>query len=306
MAADRWGGLGAERRSPPARISRVAAPYLFIAPALLGLALFKLYPIGVGLAASFFDYEAISGRRSWIGLGNYRELFGDSLFWRACWNTFLFNAVVTPLQVALALALAVLVNRRLPGMAVFRSIFFVPAVISLVVASIVWDLMYNPDNGLVNALLAVFGVPPQPLLTSARQAMAAVIAMVTWKGVGYWMVIFLAGLQAIPAVYREAAVLDGAPPWSFFWRVTLPLLTRTIVFVVVADTAINFLLFAPVYIMTQGGPSDTTTVLMFEVYRNAFVYFRLGYASAVSTVLLAVMLIVVFLQFRVLRARFEY
>jgi multiple sugar transport system permease protein len=286
--------------------ARHAAPYLFVAPALLGLALFKLYPIGVGLLASFFDYEAISGRRSWVGLGNYRELFGDPLFWRACWNTFLFNAVVTPLQVALALALAVLVNRRLPGMAVFRSIFFVPAVISLVVASIVWDLMYNPDNGLVNALLAVFGVPPQPLLTSARQAMAAVIAMVTWKGVGYWMVIFLAGLQAIPAVYREAAVIDGASPWGFFWRVTLPLLTRTIVFVVVADTAINFLLFAPVYVMTQGGPSDATTVLMFEVYRNAFVYFRLGYASAVSTVLLAVMLVVVLLQFRVLRARFEY
>jgi multiple sugar transport system permease protein len=120
------------------------------------------------------------------------------------------------------------------------------------------------------------------------------------------MVIFLAGLQAIPAVYREAAVIDGAPPWAFFWRVTLPLLTRTIVFVVVADTAINFLLFAPVYIMTQGGPSDATTVLMFEVYRNAFVYFRLGYASAVSMVLLAAMLVVVFLQFRVLRSRFEY
>lgn len=286
--------------------ARVAAPYLFIGPALLGLALFKLYPIGVGLTASFFDYEAISGRKSWIGLANYRELFADPLFWRACWNTFLFNAVVTPLQVALALALAVLVNRRLPGIAVFRSIFFVPAVISLVVASIVWDLMYNPDSGLVNAVLAAMGLPPQPFLTSARQAMGAVIAMVTWKGVGYWMVIFLAGLQAIPAVYREAAVIDGAPAWSYFWRVTLPLLMRTIVFVVVADTAINFLLFAPIYIMTQGGPSDATTVLMFEVYRNAFVYFRLGYASAVSTILLVVMLVVVFVQFRLLRARFEY
>ncbi len=286
--------------------ARRAAPYLFVAPALLGLALFKLYPIGVGLAASLFDYEAISGRKAWIGLGNYRELFADPLFWRACWNTFLFNAVVTPLQVVLSLALAVLVNRRLPGMAVFRSICFVPAVISLVVASIVWDLMYNPDNGLVNGLLGAVGVPPQPFLTSARQAMGAVIAMVTWKGVGYWMVILLAGLQAIPAVYREAAVLDGASPGAYFWRVTLPLLRRTIVFVVVADTSINFLLFAPVYIMTQGGPSDATTVLMFEVYRNAFVYFRLGYASAVSTVLLAVMIVVVLLQFRLLRARFEY
>lgn len=286
--------------------ARAAVPYLFVAPALVGLAVFKLYPILVGLAASFFDYEAISGRKAWIGLGNYRELFGDALFWRACWNTFLFNAVVTPLQVVLALGLAVLVNRRLPGMTVFRSLFFVPAVISLVVASIVWDLIYNPDNGLANSLLAVFGVPPQPFLASARQAMGAVVAMVTWKGVGYWMVIFLAGLQAVPGVFREAAVLDGASAWQFFWRVTLPLLVRTIAFVVVADTAINFLLFAPMYIMTQGGPSDSTTVLMFEVYRNAFVYFRLGYASAVSTVLLTIMVVVVVVQFRVLRPRVEY
>jgi multiple sugar transport system permease protein len=283
-----------------------AAPYLFVAPALLGLALFKLYPIAVGLAASLFDYEAISGRRVWIGLGNYAEMFADPLFWRAIWNTFLFNAVVTPLQVVLALGLAVLVNRRLPGLAVFRSIFFVPAVVSLVVASIVWDLMYNPDNGLVNSLLGALGIPPQPFLTSARQAMASVIAMVTWKGVGYWMVIFLAGLQAIPAVFREAALIDGATAWQYFSRVTLPLLMRTILFVVVADTTINFLLFAPIYIMTQGGPSDATTVLMFEIYRNAFVYFRLGYASAVSTVLLAVMLVVVLVQLRLLRARFDY
>jgi multiple sugar transport system permease protein len=305
VAADRRAG-GEVPGSSAARIARVAAPYLFIGPALLGLALFKLYPILVGLAASLFDYEAISGRKAWVGLGNYRELLADGLFWRACWNTFLFNAVVTPLQVILALGLAVLVNRRLPGMAVFRAIFFVPAVISLVVASIVWDLIYNPDNGLANSLLAVLGVPPQPFLVSARQAMGAVIAMVTWKGVGYWMVIFLAGLQAIPGVFREAALLDGASAWQFFWRVTLPLLVRTIVFVVVADTAINFLLFAPMYIMTQGGPSDSTTVLMFEVYRNAFVYFRLGYASAVSTVLLALMLVVVLVQFRVLRPRVEY
>jgi multiple sugar transport system permease protein len=283
-----------------------AAPYLFVAPALAGLLLFKLYPILVGLGASFFDYEAISGRRTWIGLGNYQELLADPLFWRACWNTFLFNAVVTPVQVVLALGLAVLVNRRVPGMSVFRSIFFVPAVVSLVVASIIWDLMYNPDNGLVNSLLGALGVPPQPFLVSARQAMASVIAMVTWKGVGYWMVIFLAGLQAIPGVFREAALIDGATPWQYFTRVTLPLLMRTILFVAIADTAINFLLFAPIYIMTQGGPSDATTVLMFEIYRNAFVYFRLGYASAVSTILLLVMLAVVFLQFRLLRARFDY
>jgi multiple sugar transport system permease protein len=293
-------------RRGAAAAGRRLVPYLFVAPALAGLGLFKLWPIVVGLHASLYDYEAISGRKSWLGLGNYRELFADPLFWRACWNTFLFNGIVTPLQVVLALGLALLLDRRLPGLQFFRAVCFVPAVISLVVASIVWDLMYNPDHGLVNSFLVAVGLPPQPFLTSARQAMGSVIAMVTWKGVGYWMVIFLAGLQAIPAVYREAAVLDGASPLQYLWRVTLPLLMRTIVFVVVADTAINFLLFAPIYIMTQGGPSDSTTVLMFEVYRNAFVYFRLGYASAVSTVLLLVMLLVVLLQFRLLRARFEY
>src|SRR5262249_4217700 len=211
----------------------------------------------------------------------------------------------TPVEVVLAVGLAVLVTRRLPGMAVFRSIFFVPAVLSLVVASIVWDLMYNPDNGLVNSLLGALGLPPQPFLVSARQAMGAGIAMGTWKGVGSWMGVLLAGLQAIPGAFREAALIDGATAWQYFGRVTLPLLMRTILFVAIADMTINFLLFAPIYVMTQGGPSDATTVLMFEVYRNAFVYFRLGYASAVSTLLLVIMLAVALLQFRLLHARFE-
>jgi multiple sugar transport system permease protein len=258
------------------------------------------------LRASFFDYDAISGRTAWVGVGNYRELFADPLFWRACWNTFVFNGVVTPLQVCLALGMAVLLNRRSRGMAAFRSAFFVPMVISLVVASILWDLLYHPDQGLLNSVLVAIGLPPQPFLTSDRQAMASVIAMVTWKGVGYWTIIFLAGLQAIPTVFREAATIDGASGWHYFWRITLPLLMRTIIFVIVADTSINFLLFVPMYVMTQGGPLDSTTVIMLEIYRNAFTYFRLGYASAMSAVLVTAMLLVVFVQFRMLRPQFEY
>jgi ABC-type sugar transport system permease subunit len=179
-------------------------------------------------------------------------------------------------------------------------------VISLVVASILWDLLYHPDQGLLNSVLVAIGLPPQPFLTSDRQAMASVIAMVTWKGVGYWTIIFLAGLQAIPTVFREAATIDGASGWHYFWRITLPLLMRTIIFVIVADTSINFLLFVPMYVMTQGGPLDSTTVIMLEIYRNAFTYFRLGYASAMSAVLVTAMLLVVFVQFRMLRPQFEY
>lgn len=281
-------------------------PYLFVAPAILGLGLFKLYPIVAGLRLSFYEVRLIARRLDFIGLANYAELVHDPVIWKATVNTVLFNLVVTPVQVALALGLAVLVNRRLRGIAAFRSLCFVPAVISLVVASIVWKLMYAPDAGLLNGLLGAVGLPRQTFLTSTSQAMASVMLMVVWKGVGYWMVILLAGLKEIPEAIQEAARVDGAGPARRFLGVTLPLLTPALLFVVVADTAINFLLFVPVYVMTQGGPSDSTTLLMFEVYRNAFVYTRFGYASAVSTLLLLVIAVAVALQMRFLRVEFEY
>lgn len=281
-------------------------PYGFIAPAVLGLFVFKLYPIIAGLRMSFFDFQLISGSSRFIGLENYRAMFTDATFWHALRNTLVFNAIVTPLQVAAALGLAVLVNRRLPGVNLFRSLYFIPAILPLVVASVIWDLLYHPDNGVLNGILGTLGLPRQPFLVSAHQAMGAVIAMVTWKGAGYWMVIFLAGLQSIPVQVYEAARLEGAAGWTLFWRITLPLLSGTLVFVTVADTAINFLLFAPVYVMTQGGPSESTTVLMFEVYRNAFVYLHMGYATAIATVLLAMTLAVVAVQMRVLPVEFEY
>lgn len=273
---------------------------------MLGLLVFKLYPIVAGLRMSFYDFQLISGAQRFVGLANYQLMLADPTFWRALVNTLVFNAVVTPLQIVAALGLALLVNQKLRGIGFFRSVYFIPAILSLVVASVIWDLLYHPDNGVINSLLAAVGLPRQPFLVSAQQAMGALIAMVTWKGAGYWMVIFLAGLQSIPEQVYEAARIDGASRWQSFWHITLPLLSGTIVFVAVADTAINFLLFAPVYVMTQGGPSESTTVLMYEVYRNAFVYLRMGYATAIATVLLVMTLIVVAIQMRVLRVEFEY
>jgi ABC-type sugar transport system permease subunit len=283
-----------------------AIPYLFIAPAMVGLGLFKLYPIVEGLRLSFYDVKPIARTQEFIGLANFAELVRDPVILKAALNTLLFNGVVTPTQIALALGLAVLVNRTGRTIQLFRSIFFMPAVISLVVASIVWKLMYAPDSGLINGLLLAAGLPPQAFLTSQAQAMASVMGMVIWKGVGYWMVILLAGLKEIPESIQEAAVVDGASPTRRFFSITLPLLSPTLLFVVVADTVINFLLFVPVYIMTQGGPSESTTLLMFEVYRNAFVYTRFGYASAISTALLLVIALAVSLQMRFLRVEFEY
>jgi ABC-type sugar transport system permease subunit len=281
-------------------------PYLFIAPAVVGLGLFKLYPIMEGLRLSFYEVRPIARTQEFIGLANFLELIRDPVILRATWNTLLFNLVVTPTQIALALGLAVLVNRKGRVVQGFRSLFFMPAVVSLVVASIIWKLMYAPDSGLINGLLISVGIPAQTFLTSKSQAMASLMGMVVWKGVGYWMVILLAGLKDIPEGIYEAAVVDGAGPTKRFFAITLPLLSPTLLFVVVADTVINFLLFVPVYVMTQGGPSEATTLLMFEVYRNAFVYTRFGYASAISTALLLVIALAVSIQMRFMRVEFEY
>jgi ABC-type sugar transport system permease subunit len=281
-------------------------PYLFIMPAMVGLGLFKLYPIVEGLRLSFYDVKPIARTQEFIGLANFLELVRDPVILRATWNTVLFNLLVTPTQIVLALALAVLVNRKGKAIQAFRSLFFMPAVISLVVASIIWKLMYNPDSGLINGLLIAVSLPAQTFLTSTSQAMASVMGMVVWKGVGYWMVILLAGLKDIPEGIQEAAIVDGAGPSRRFFSITFPLLSPTLLFVVVADTVINFLLFVPVYVMTQGGPSESTTLLMFEVYRNAFVYTRFGYAAAISTTLLLVIAVAVTVQMRFLRVEFEY
>lgn len=281
-------------------------PYAFIAPAMMGLGLFKLYPIVAGLWTSFYEVRPIARTQEFIGMANFIELVRDPVILHATWNTLLFNLVVTPAQVVLALGLAVLVNRRAPGIQVFRSIFFMPAVISLVVASIIWKLMYAPDNGIINGLLGVVGIARQPFLSNVSQAMPALMGMVVWKGMGYWMVILFAGLKEIPESVLEAATVDGATPTRRFFAITLPLMSPVLTFVVVADTVINFLLFVPVYVMTQGGPAEVTTLLMFEVYRNAFVYTRFGYAAAISIALLVVIAVAVSIQMRFLRVEFEY
>ena len=157
-------------------------------------------------------------------------------------------------------------------------------------------LLYDPNNGLLNSLLQTFGIPRQRFLNDAHQALGSVIAMVSWKGIPYWMIILLAGLQGIPDYVYEAAKLDGGNRWQIFRFLTLPLMSGTLLFVIIADTSLNFLMFAPIYLMTQGGPENTTTVLMFDIYRNGFIYNRMGYASAVATVLLMLSVSVAVIQ----------
>ena len=271
-------------------------PYIFILPAIIALLIFKLLPILNGLKLSFFDFNLMANEKNFVGFSHYKEMVMDNVFRISLINTLKFNFFATGITITLALALALFLNRQIRGIGIFRTIYFVPVVVSLVITSLIWMLLYDPNNGLLNSLLQTFGIPRQRFLNDAHQALGSVIAMVSWKGIPYWMIILLAGLQGIPDYVYEAAKLDGGNRWQIFRYLTLPLMSGTLLFVIIADTSLNFLMFAPIYLMTQGGPENTTTVLMFDIYRNGFIYNRMGYASAVATVLLMLSVSVAVIQ----------
>jgi multiple sugar transport system permease protein len=203
------------------------------------------------------------------------------------------------------LVLALLLKQQVRGLAFFRSSIFLPVITSLVVISTVWKLMFN-SQGFINSFLQTVGLGAQPFLASPGQALLSLVFMGVWKDVGFYMLIFLAGLQAIPMELYESAEIDGATKARRFVWITLPLLRRATVFVIVIGTISAFKVFTPVYLMTDGGPADSTTVIVFYIFRSAFRYFQMGYASAMSFILLGIVLILTVVQFRLLRPSEEY
>jgi len=274
----------------------------FLAPALLGLALFRLAPIAIALVGGFTGTR-LTGETVWVGLRNYRRLVEDPSFWNAVEVTLLFNLIVNPLQIVISFGLALLVLRPTPLVPFFRAAYMAPMTVSLSLTSILWAILLEPTMGPVNGLLRSLGLPPQPFWRSEDQALATLIGVASWKGVGYWMVFLLAGLLLVPKELHEAAMIDGAGTLARFRHVTLPLMRRPLAFVLVADTAANFLLFAPVYLITQGGPNGATALLMFEAYQAAFTYLDKGRALAISSVILFVIGVLALLELRLLRER---
>ncbi|MCZ0734146.1 carbohydrate ABC transporter permease [Phreatobacter sp. AB_2022a] len=277
-------------------------PYAFLAPALLGLALFRFTPIGIAMAGSLFG-ETIRGDTVFQGFKNYRELIDDPTFWGALSITLIFNLIVNPLQVFLAFVLAMLVRRPGRFIDVFRAAFLLPMTVSIAITSVLWNILLDPTLGPVNGFLRWLGLSAQPFFRSPDQALPTLIAVVSWKGVGYWMVFLLAGLLAIPKELDEAAGLDGATAWQRLRYVTLPMMRRPLAFVLVADTAANFLLFAPVYVITHGGPNGATHLLMFEAYQSAFAFLNHGRSLAISTVILLIILVTALFEMRLFRQR---
>jgi multiple sugar transport system permease protein len=279
-------------------------------PALLGLLAFVVAPFLLAVVLGFSNLRLGSPLPlEWVGFEQYRRIFADPSFTRALFNNLLFALVIVPLQTALALVLALLLNRRLRGIALFRTLFFMPVVFPLSLVAVVWILIFAPGpNGMMNAFLELVTLgawTPHDFLHDTRLALPAIMLTSLWQGAGFQMVIVLAGLQAIPAELYEAAVIDGAGRWQRFWHVTLPQLRNTMIFVVLVTTILAFRLFDQVQIMTQGGPHGATTTVMFEAVEAAFTRQQVARGAAMSVVLFVVVLLISWLQRRLARQERE-
>ncbi len=290
----------------PSSAEQGAAAWLFLAPALVLIGCFFFLPVAASLLLSFTDFDIYAiadlGNVRLLGLRNYSELVASPMFRTALKNTVYFVVVGGPLTVAVSLGAALLVNARLVRFrSFFRTLYFAPFVTTLVAVAIVWRYLYHPEYGLLNYALGAFGIEPVDWLGDPRWAMPAIILLAVWKNFGYHMLIFIAGLQAIPEELYEAAYLDGAGPWRRFRHVTLPMLGPTLAFVGLVTMIGFFQLFAEPYVMTQGGPLRSTTSLVLLMYEEGFRWWRMGYAAAVAFVLFLVVLAVMLVQRRVRR-----
>lgn len=283
-------------------------PYLFIAPMIGGLLLFRIGPIIASFFISFTRWSVVS-EPEWIGLGNYVELFADDTFWRVLSNTILFVVFFVPGVMILGLALALLVNQKLRGIAFFRGLYFMPYVTSMVAVAIAWNWIFSRRFGLLNnALLSIFGVEglefifatdrvPPAWLSDYPFVIASIIIVSIWKHAGFSMMIFLAGLQSVPYSLIEAARIDGANAWQTFWRIVLPLLSPVTFFVLIISIIDAFKTFEVTFTMTQGGRLGSGSTLAYFIYQNGFLWNRMGYGSAIAYVLVLLVTILTIINF---------
>jgi len=294
-------------RSRPSGLRRAEGRWalLFLAPSLIGFLAFTAFPVLSALLLSLARWDLISAPE-FVGLGNYIQAAKDPLFWRVLLNTVYYTVATVPLGIIVSLAFAVILNEPIRGRLGLRAIYFMPVISSTVAVAMVWRWIYNPDFGMLNFLLSRLHLPTPGWLTSTTWAMPAIIMMSVWKDLGYGVVIFLAGLQAIPHHLYDAAAVDGASRWQQFWRITLPLLTPTTFFATVVYSINSFQVFGQVYMMTQGGPNYATSTMVYYVYQNAFQFFKMGYASALAWILFAFIFVFTLIQVRYQRTWVHY
>jgi multiple sugar transport system permease protein len=279
--------------------------YAFISPWILGFLIFTVYPIGASLYFSFTDYH-VTAPPEWVGLDNYRYMFTkDSVFWKSLGNTFYYVGLSVPLRVILGLTLALLLNQKIPGMSVFRTLYYLPAITPAIAASILWLWLLKGDWGLINTFLRFFGIKGPAWLADPVWAKPALVLMSLW-GVGGAMIIYLAGLQGIPKELYEAGEIDGANAIQSFRHITVPMISPVIFFDFIMNIIGSFQVFTQSYVMTRGGPANATRFYMLRLYEQAFSAFNMGIASAMAWFLFLIMLLFTLVQFKYVGSRVHY
>ncbi|WP_328989788.1 sugar ABC transporter permease [Kribbella sp. NBC_01245] len=267
---------------------QVRAGWLLLSPALLHSLVFILIPVGAAVVLSFTDYS-FGDSWSWVGFENYGELFKDQDFRAALWNTIVYAVVVIPLSMVIALVIALGLNQKVRAIGFFRTAFYLPTVTATVAIATIWLWIFNPGSGLANGVLSLFGLAPAQWLTNPDTALPSLMIVGVWQGLGAKMIIYLAALQGVSRDLLEASSLDGAGRWQTFRNVTWPALGPVQFFVLVTSIVGTFQVFDLVYVMTKGGPGTETTVLVLDIYQNAFQALRLGFASA-ETVMMMILI----------------
>lgn len=275
--------------SPQGR-QEARAFYLTILPWLIGFFVFMVYPMGRSLYLAFTRYELLKPP-VWTGLANLERLANDPLFGQSLKITFLYSAFSVPISSILALSVAMVLAQKLRGVNYWRTIFFLPSIISGVAIAVLWSYVFNPNFGLLNTILDWFGIQGPGWITSENWALPAIIIMSWWATLGGQMVIYLAGLKGIPKVLYEVAEIDGAGAWAKFRNVTLPMLSPTIFFNIVVNIIGAFQVFDAAYVLTRGGPNNATHTYMLHLYETAFVFLRMGYASTLAWILFLIILV---------------
>lgn len=270
-------------------------PLVFILPCLLGLLVLTYLPVLMSLGLSF-SYWNLLGAPQFVGLENYQAILSDPIFWKTLQNTLMLVVGSVSLEIALALGVALLLNMAFAGIGIYRTLFFLPVITPMVSVALVWGWIYDPKFGWLNWLITAFGGEPISWLYDTQWAMPAIILLRVWKDMGYNMVILLAGLQSIPVHLYESAALDGAGSWQRFIKITLPMLSPTLFFVTTVSIINAFQSFDSVYLLTQGGPENSTQVLVYWLFNNAFQFYKIGPASAIAYILFIIILTITLIQ----------
>ena len=274
---------------------KTLSSYILISPYLLHVLVFVLFPVGFSVFLSFHEWNII-GPMNYVGTANYEKLFLDQYFIKSLRNTLVFLMIHIPLQIGVALGLAVILNEKIWFRAFFRGAFFMPVVVSGVVVTILWQQLYGYEMGSINTFLIWLGFDRVGWLIDPVWAMPSIAIMATWKNVGLYVILFLVGLQSVPKSLYEASELEGATRWQQFWHITLPVINPTVIMVMILSTIGGFSLFIEPYVMTGGGPLNSTLSSVLYIYKQGFFYYHMGYAATLGLVLALIILTVVFIQ----------